>query len=70
MKALVFPEKLTDIGRDGNAKRKRQDRNQIVESLSPLVVKQILAEQDDIACLCIGKDVTSRNIGIYILKSA
>lgn len=69
VETLVLLKKLADIGGNGNAQCKKQDRNQIVDCLPKVVVKEILAEEYDIAGLGIGKHMPSGNISVYILQT-
>ena len=70
MKPLrVFETPLYAL-RKKHAKRKRQQREQIAQSVHPSAHHKILTHQHHVAGLGIGEDLLPRIIGIGILKSS
>ena len=52
---------------DENAKRKGQQRDEIVKDFIPLPGKQVVAQKNDVAGLGIGEDLSAKEVGISIL---
>ena len=53
-----------------NAQQERQHRDEVPGTVPPLPVKQIGAEQDDVARLGIGKHLAPAEIGVGVLQAA
>lgn len=61
---------VTDLLCDKHAQRKREEREQIVQSRYPIALHQMLAHQNDVAGLGIGEHFVAHIVGIGVLKTA
>ena len=66
----VFPEPCTYPLDKENAKGKCRDGKQIVETFPDMALRNIESEQNNVSCLCIGKNLSPGHIGINIKKTS
>ena len=56
-----------DTFSDGDAQGKKQKRHKVMDRPDKVFIDNALAQQDNIACLGIGKDFSTKNISISVL---
>ena len=56
-----------DTFSDGDAQGKKQKRHKVMDRPDKVFLDNALAQQDNIACLGIGKDFSTKNISISVL---
>ena len=59
-----------DTFSDGDAKGKKQKRHKVMDGPAKIFIDNALTQQDDIACLGIGKYFSAKNISISVLQSS
>ena len=59
-----------DAFRRENAQQERQHRDEIPGAVAPLAVKEVRAEQHDVARLGVGEHLAPAEVGIGILQAA
>ena len=59
-----------DTFSDSDAQGKKQERHKVMDGPAKVFIDNALAQQDNIACLGIGKDFSTKNISISVLQSS